>query len=78
MTGHITLNAKEYQNENPHLSKVPGQPDGGQVGQRGGDYGDMSDWSAWLMEGWAAGVGQRDPEAGGSLFSTSDTHFNGS
>ena len=35
----------------------------------------MSDWAAWLMEGWAAGVAQRDPEAGGSLFATADSRF---
>ncbi len=75
MTGHITLNAKEYQIEIPTYQKSLANPMAAKLGSGAGDYGDMSDWAAWLMEGWAAGIGQRDPEAGGSLFSTSDTRF---
>lgn len=75
MTSHITLNAKGYHLEIPTYQKGLANPMAAKLGQGAGDYGDLSDWSAWLMEGWAAGVGQRDPEAGGSLFATADTRF---
>lgn len=38
-------------------------------------YGDLEDWSEWVMRDWQAGVGLKDPEAGGFLYGETETRF---
>jgi hypothetical protein len=47
------------------------------LGSGAGEYEDLANWSAWVMSDWRAGVGKKDPQAGGFLFSTAETRFEG-
>lgn len=43
------------------------------VGSAG--YDDQTAWSNWVQANWQAGVGQKEPTAGGFLFATAETRF---
>lgn len=45
------------------------------LGTGAGDYGDLSSWTAFVMGDWEAGVGKKDPEAGGFLYADSETRW---
>lgn len=77
MTAHITLNSKKYMLAHPisnSYQRAYYNPMAAQVGQ-GGEYDDLQEWSAWLMDNWQAGAGQKDAKAGGFKYAESDTRF---
>lgn len=77
MTAHITLNTKKYMLAEPitnSYNRSYYNPMAAQVGQ-GGEYDDLQEWSAWLMDDWTVGAGQKDAKAGGFKYAEADTRF---
>lgn len=74
-TGHVALNGEQYSIEVRSYRKSLANQFAAKLGQGAGNYGDLSDWSAWAMADWRAGVGQRSWDAGGTAFSTLDSRF---
>ena len=74
--GHIYLDGRPYQLDDQRgITRSNANQVAGKLGSSAGDYDDLQNWSAWVMDDWRAGVGKKDPEAGGFLFSTADTRF---
>lgn len=81
--GHIRLGfagqeMKDYVLKNPimhNYRKYLANPQAEKlnIGER--RYQDQNNWDYFVMSDWQAGVGQKDPEAGGFLYSNSDTRF---
>ncbi len=79
MTGHVTLDGNGYMLADSLASsylRTPYNPMAVKSGG-GGQYDDLQEWSAWLMEDWRAGAGQRDASAGGFKYAEADTRFKG-
>lgn len=77
VTGHVTINGNSYMLADPLTSsynRTNYNPMAAQVGG-GGEYDDLQEWSAWVMDDWRAGVGQRDAKGGGFLFAEAETRF---
>lgn len=45
------------------------------IGTGAGDYSDLQSWTAFAMDNWQAGVGKKDPDAGGFLYGESETRW---
>ena len=76
--GHVTLDGREYTLTDPRqLNRSNANQVSAKLGSSAGDYDDLQEWSAFVMDDWRTGVGQKDPEAGGFLFSTADTRYEG-
>lgn len=45
------------------------------IGTGAGDYSDLESWTAFSMDDWQRGVGQKDPTAGGFLYGESETRW---
>lgn len=45
------------------------------LGTGAGDYSDLQSWTAFAMDNWEAGVGKKDPDAGGFLYADSETRW---
>lgn len=76
MQGHAVLDGVEYLcpgQSNPTRSNA--NELAAKLGSGAGEYDDLLSFNAWLMDSWEAGIGKKDPEAGGSLISTLDTRF---
>lgn len=74
MSGHIKLGGRPYQlSDTRGITRSNANQVAGKIGSSAGDYDDLQNWSAWVMDDWRAGVGKKDPEAGGFRFSTLDS-----
>src|SRR4030095_12678492 len=76
MLGHVQLDSIEYitvDQRNPTRSNA--NELAAKLGSGGGDYDDLLSFNAFLQANWQAGIGKKDPEAGGALVSTLDTRF---
>lgn len=78
--GHIKLGApgalRDYLLVDPKRRvRSLANPMAAKLGSGLGNYDDMQNWAGFLMEDWQAGIGKKDPTAGGSLYSTSETRF---
>lgn len=80
MRGHIKLGAvgalRDYMlvDVRQYLEALANQM-AAQIGGGAGDYNDLQSWGAWVMDDWRAGSGKKDAEAGGFLFSTTETRY---
>jgi hypothetical protein len=79
-TGHIRLGLpgalRDYQLVDPKRRvKSLANPMAAKLGEGSGDYNDFQNWAGWLMEDWQAGLGKKDPAAGGFLYATAETRF---
>ena len=72
--GHIKLDNRWYMIAWQQYQQSTANPYVAQVGSGAGAYEDISDWSAWLMDDWTAGLGKLVGE-GGILFGSADTRF---
>ena len=45
------------------------------IGTGAGEYSDLESWTAFSMDDWQAGVGKKDPTAGGFLYGESETRW---
>ena len=45
------------------------------LGTGAGEYSDLESWTAFSMDDWQAGVGKKDPTAGGFLYGESETRW---
>lgn len=80
MPGHVRLGyqgaLRDYVLAKPESrNKALANPMAAKLGTGLGSYDDMQNWAGWLMEDWQAGISKKDPTAGGSLYSTSETRF---
>jgi hypothetical protein len=76
MSGHIKLDGRDYLLVDPEQRvRTLANPFAAKIGGGAGDYDDLENWSAWVMDNWKAGIGQKDPTAGGTLYSEVDTRF---
>jgi len=74
--GHITMDGKPYVLSDPRqLRRSNANEVSAKIGSSAGDYDDLQEWSAFVMDDWRVGVGQKDASGGGTLFSTVDTRF---
>lgn len=79
MIGHIQLglptDLRHYMVYNPtQLEETSANPFAARV-STSQPYGDISDWGDWTLSDWQAGVGHKDVEAGGDLYSSLDSRF---
>lgn len=82
MPGHIKLGAPgalyDYMIVNTDLySKTPANQFAAKLATGAGNYDDLQNWSYWVMDDWQAGVGKKDAEAGGFLYSELETRYPG-
>lgn len=73
--GHVTLDGREYMVEPREYVREQVNQMAAKVGQGESEYKDLTSYSAWIMENWQRGVGQKDPRAGGFLYAEADTRF---
>jgi hypothetical protein len=78
--GHIKLGAvgdvREYMlSDHRQYIRSNANQMAGKLGTGAGDYGDLQSWTAWAMDNWEAGIGKKDPEAGGSLYAEVETRW---
>ena len=80
MVGHIKLgpvgDIREYllQDTRQYIRSNANQM-AAKLGTGAGDYSDLQSWTAFAMDNWEAGVGKKDPEAGGSLYAEVETRW---
>jgi hypothetical protein len=80
MPGHIKMGApgalQDYMVVNLDLySKSPANQFAAKLATGAGNYDDLQNWSYLVMDNWQAGVGQKDVEAGGFLYSELETRY---
>jgi hypothetical protein len=83
VTGHIRLgpynDIRSYmllQNPGPlPIARSNANQLATKLGQGAGDYSDLTSWTAFAQDDWQAGVGKRDPDAGGFLFAEAETRW---
>jgi len=80
MPGHIKLGAPgtlyDYMIVNTDLySKTPANQFAAKLATGAGNYDDLQNWSYWVMDDWQAGVGKKDAEAGGFLYSEVESRY---
>jgi hypothetical protein len=80
LKGHVKLGAvgdvREYllQDHRQYIRSNANQM-AAKLGTGAGDYSDLQSWTAWAMDNWEAGIGKKDPEAGGSLYAEVETRW---
>lgn len=75
MAEFIELDGRPYVVEPNSITRNSANQMAAKVGQGSGKYDDLLIWDATLWDNWQAGVGKRDPSAGGFLMSTAETRF---
>lgn len=74
MIGHIRLDGVSYCLPNERqITRSNANQMSAKIGSGAGDYDDQLNWNNFLMDSWEAGVGKKDPRAGGFLSATLDT-----
>lgn len=78
--GHIMMGApgalRAYILQKPEQrQRTLANPMAAKLGEGAGSYDDQQNWSGWVMDNWQAGVGKKDPQAGGFLYAQAETRF---
>lgn len=78
--GHVKLgpvgDIRPYTLDNiRQYSRINANQMAAKLGQGAGDYADLTSWTAFAMDDWQAGVGKKDPEAGGFLYGELETRW---
>ena len=74
--GQITIDSREYVVPDVRsIVRSNANQVAAKIGSSAGDYDDLQNWNAWVMDDWRVGVGEKDAEAGGFLFSTAETRY---
>ncbi len=79
MTGYIRLGApgalRDYQIQSIQQYQASlANPFAAQINTQS-VYGELASFSEWVLDDWTAGLGKRDPNAGGTLHGNVDTRF---
>lgn len=80
MPGHIKLghggDLRDYAIADMNqYARTPANQMAAKLSTGGGNYDDLQNWSYFVMEDWRAGLGKKDPEAGGFLYSELETRY---
>lgn len=81
MEGHVKLGP--YNDIRPYLinsarsdyTRANANQMADKLGTGAGDYSDLTSWTAHTEDDWQAGIGKRDVDAGGMLYSESETRY---